>query len=208
MTMISKKDLLAATGISYGQLYRWKRERLIPEEWFIKKSSYTGQETFFPREQILSRIASIMELKDNFSLEEMADIMSTKGKDSIGKAQLEDISEISPKLLGWLSELYDKSEYNDMEVAFFVAIGRMAEEQDLPEMFEVVRRAAGVAGQQEGASVVCTVFQSGDCFHATFSSQEPKFDSGIQVIGSQNISEIASALKLKYKRSQKSYGKF
>lgn len=45
--LISKKDLLAITGISYGQLYRWKRERLIPEEWFIKQSSYTGQETFF-----------------------------------------------------------------------------------------------------------------------------------------------------------------
>ena len=35
--LISKKDLLAETGISYGQLYRWKREQLIPEEWFIKQ---------------------------------------------------------------------------------------------------------------------------------------------------------------------------
>ncbi|MCL2486473.1 MAG: YhbD family protein, partial [Oscillospiraceae bacterium] len=32
--LISKKDLLEFTGISYGQLYRWKREGLIPEEWF------------------------------------------------------------------------------------------------------------------------------------------------------------------------------
>ena len=52
MELISKKELLQQTGISYGQLYRWKREKLIPEEWFIKQSSYTGQETFFPREQI------------------------------------------------------------------------------------------------------------------------------------------------------------
>ena len=43
--MISKKDLLIQTNISYGQLYRWKREGLIPEEWFIKKSVSTGQET-------------------------------------------------------------------------------------------------------------------------------------------------------------------
>ena len=56
MNLISKKDLLAVTGISYGQLYRWKRQRLIPEEWFIKKASYTGQETFFPRESIISRV--------------------------------------------------------------------------------------------------------------------------------------------------------
>ena len=42
MSLISKKDLLTTTGISYGQLYRWKRQGLIPEEWFIKKASYTG----------------------------------------------------------------------------------------------------------------------------------------------------------------------
>lgn len=45
--LISKKELLRLTGISYGQLYRWKRKNLIPEEWFIRKSTYTGQETFF-----------------------------------------------------------------------------------------------------------------------------------------------------------------
>lgn len=44
--LISKKDLLDETGISYGQLYRWKRKQLIPEEWFIRKSTFTGQETF------------------------------------------------------------------------------------------------------------------------------------------------------------------
>ena len=69
---ISKKDLLKETGISYGQLYRWKREGLIPEEWFVKRSAYTGQETFFPRDKILPRIHAILELKEKHSLEEMA----------------------------------------------------------------------------------------------------------------------------------------
>lgn len=45
--LISKKELLEETSISYGQLYRWKRKNLIPEEWFIRKSTFTGQETFF-----------------------------------------------------------------------------------------------------------------------------------------------------------------
>ena len=61
---ISKKDLLKTTGISYGQLYRWKREGLIPEEWFVKRSSPTGQETYFPQETILKRIHAIQPLKD------------------------------------------------------------------------------------------------------------------------------------------------
>ena len=33
--LISKKELLELMEISYGQLYRWKRKNLIPEEWFI-----------------------------------------------------------------------------------------------------------------------------------------------------------------------------
>ena len=73
---ISKKELLELTGISYGQLYRWKREGLIPEDWFIKKSSYTGQETFFPKEKIIDRIKSIEELKNQYSLEELAKLLS------------------------------------------------------------------------------------------------------------------------------------
>ncbi|MTL48522.1 DUF4004 family protein, partial [Turicibacter sanguinis] len=63
-SLISKKELLQLTNISYGQLYRWKRKNLIPEEWFIKKSVSTGQETFFPRKEILERIERILELKD------------------------------------------------------------------------------------------------------------------------------------------------
>lgn len=71
--LISKKDLLDATGISYGQLYRWKRKQLIPEEWFIRKSTFTGQETFFPKRLIMARIDKIVNMKDDLSLDELAD---------------------------------------------------------------------------------------------------------------------------------------
>jgi len=71
MKEISKKDLLAKTGISYGQLYRWKREGLIPEEWFVKRSAFTGQETYFPQERILERLGIILEKKDTHSLEDI-----------------------------------------------------------------------------------------------------------------------------------------
>ena len=80
--LISKKELLQLTNISYGQLYRWKRKNLIPEDWFIKKSVSTGQETFFPREQILERITKIIELKDQVSLDELSDIFSPKVEES------------------------------------------------------------------------------------------------------------------------------
>ena len=59
--LISKKELLELYGISYGALYRWKRMGLIPEDWFIRRSTPTGQETFFRREQILPRMELIRE---------------------------------------------------------------------------------------------------------------------------------------------------
>jgi DNA-binding transcriptional MerR regulator len=75
--LISKKDLLQETGISYGQLYRWKRKRLIPEEWFVRKSTFTGQETFFPRDQVLTRVEKIKGLKDeDVSLDSIAEAVS------------------------------------------------------------------------------------------------------------------------------------
>ncbi len=70
--LISKKELLELYGISYGALYRWKRKGLIPEDWFIKKSTVTGQETFFPRELVCERIERIIDQKDEHSLDELA----------------------------------------------------------------------------------------------------------------------------------------
>ncbi|MGY4706801.1 DUF4004 family protein [Candidatus Bipolaricaulota sp. J31] len=74
--LISKKEVLRLTGISYGQLYRWKRMGLIPEAWFIRRSTFTGQETFFPKEKILKRIEEILKLKEKYSLEELVRILS------------------------------------------------------------------------------------------------------------------------------------
>ena len=68
--------MLEITGISYGQLYRWKRKNLIPEDWFVRRSSYTGQETFFPREKILERVDKIINMKENLSLDDLADVFT------------------------------------------------------------------------------------------------------------------------------------
>lgn len=70
--LISKKELLERYGISYGALYRWKRKGLIPEEWFLKKATVTGQETFFPKELICERVELIQSQKDDYSLDELS----------------------------------------------------------------------------------------------------------------------------------------
>ena len=53
-------------------MYRWKRKGLIPEEWFIKKATATGQETFFPKDLICERVELIQSQKDDFSLDELS----------------------------------------------------------------------------------------------------------------------------------------
>jgi len=68
----TKKELLDLTGISYGSLYRWKRKNLIPDAWFIHRATYTGHETFFPREKILERIEKIQGMKESMSLDDIA----------------------------------------------------------------------------------------------------------------------------------------
>lgn len=118
---ISKKELLDITGISYGQLYRWKRERLIPEEWFIKRSSSTGQETFFPREKIMERIHTIQTLKDLYSLEELSKILSPDIRDgiSIDLAHADKIKGLNIKVL----ELYKEiMELKDMKFYDFLVV--------------------------------------------------------------------------------------
>lgn len=70
--LISKKDLLQKYGISYGALYRWKRKGLIPEDWFIRKATSTGQETFFPADLITARVEAILSGKSDFELDELA----------------------------------------------------------------------------------------------------------------------------------------
>ena len=74
--LISKKDLLTRYGISYGALYRWKRKGLIPDEWFIKKATVTGQETFFPEALIRERVELILGKKEDVLLDELAQELS------------------------------------------------------------------------------------------------------------------------------------
>lgn len=74
--LISKKQLLEKYAVSYGALYRWKRKGLIPEEWFIKKSTSTGQETFFPKDLIFERVELILAKKENILLDELAEKIS------------------------------------------------------------------------------------------------------------------------------------
>jgi DNA-binding transcriptional MerR regulator len=204
MNLISKKDLLAITGISYGQLYRWKREHLIPEEWFIKQSAYTGQETFFPRDQILSRIKSILDLKDLYSLEELAKILSPEA--AVAQINIDDlmkISEISKELLKEMPDIFGGDQFEFHQVALAIAISQTAEKLGLTleQTAKLLRISVSVAFTQKTTNICCTVIETEDGYHTVFSPNAIllAFDSSVEVKDQQSLSEITDMIKTKYK---------
>lgn len=124
---ISKKELLESTGISYGQLYRWKREGLIPEGWFIKRSSYTGQETFFLKDKILERIQTIQELKDQYSLEDLAKLLSPENERDvlISEEYLQEVKDIDFEILNYYKHCSKKLHLNFFDFILILAFQKM-----------------------------------------------------------------------------------
>ena len=121
--LISKKELLEITGISYGALYRWKRKNLIPEEWFIKKSTFTGQETFFPRDKILDRIAKIQSMKEGFSLDDLAGIFSPNLESMhLSKDEMVERSIVNKSTMDFLVRLFGNIEIFSFEKILYSRI--------------------------------------------------------------------------------------
>lgn len=80
--LISKRALLERFGISYGALYRWKRKGLIPDDWFIRKATSSGHETFFPEDKILERVQLILDKKENVLLDEISQELNQQAQDT------------------------------------------------------------------------------------------------------------------------------
>lgn len=202
--LISKKELLELTGISYGQLYRWKRERLIPEEWFIKRASFTGQETFFPRSQILPRVQAILDNKDKYSLTELSKMLSPDTAPAlIDSTALAQIEEIAPDLLPAILYCFQKESYELFDLALFTAISQAEAALGIQgdERRDVVELCVSTAKLRQLDSVL-TVFLVGGAYHALMTKADSPlvFDSTIQTGAcTVSISEAASAIKVKYR---------
>ncbi len=210
MDLISKKELLALTGISYGQLYRWKRQGLIPEEWFIKRSAYTGQETFFPREQILSRIRTIQGAKDDYSLEELSRLLRPQADPGFCPAErLPEVSEIAPALLPTIARLCHKTTYEFYEVVVFAAVSRILAAEAVPQdgANALLTMALGAAqGFADLSDATLTLFTEGGDrpIHLLLckTAAPLALDRGLETLGSWDLGPIAGAINLKYQKGR------
>jgi DNA-binding transcriptional MerR regulator len=132
--LISKKELLELTGISYGQLYRWKRKNLIPEDWFIKKSSYTGQETFFQKDRMLERVKQIMEMKDDVSLDDLAERFSPSMPEEmvISGEDIKLRNIVSKDILALYTNMYQgKKEFTFQDLLYMEMVSELIEKRNL-----------------------------------------------------------------------------
>lgn len=204
---ISKKELLKTTGISYGQLYRWKREGLIPEEWFVKKSSPTGQETFFPKELILKRIQSIQTLKDHYSLEELAKLLSPEITNRIfTEEELEAFTEIDISVAADFMDVLDKDTFTFIEVLVMITLCRWKEhgliqETKLHDLIPNVAMAAAKITEIRTTFLLLSVNREP---YATFLvNPSPEgtllLDQRIKILCQISLQELCNEIKLKYK---------
>lgn len=207
---ISKKDLLKETGISYGQLYRWKREGLIPESWFVKKASYTGQETFFPREKILKRIHAIQQLKDKYSLEEMANLLSPEITNrNFTEEDLEQFEEIDVDIAASFMDEMEKDEFTFCEVLVMMVLsewrlkrGILAEDMNamithLMKHMSAIQRVDHRMLLIEVQAMYYTVFLAED--NGKTQEETVYFDERIHVVEEVHLAELSNTMKVKYK---------
>jgi len=202
--LISKKELLQVAGISYGQLYRWKRKGLIPEDWFVRKSTFTGQETFFPREKMLARIDKIKNLKgEDVSLDDIADAVAPDlGEVSMTIAEIRERELVSAEALELFSVVCDCDQPLVFgEVVSLAALDQLLKTGDvsLDEGRMVLQALQDNYPAFEGAEADLIFVRRMGMSTALLatSSAEVRFETSTRVIARLSLAECAEALSAK-----------
>ncbi|MBS6182649.1 YhbD family protein [[Clostridium] innocuum] len=203
---ISKKDLLKTTGISYGQLYRWKREGLIPEEWFVKRSSPTGQETYFPQEKILKRIHAIQQLKDSYSLEELARILTPEISNRLFcEEDLEHFDELDIEVAADFMDAMSKDSFVFLEVLVMIALSQAMVDTAITEeeRTHAVSFLSKQMSEMHSADYVLELLQAQGHLYVLLKKEDSEvyLDDALVATRSIHLNELNNAIKLKYKET-------
>lgn len=195
--LITKKELLEITGISYGALYRWKRMKLLPDEWFIHRSTYTGHETFFPREKVLRRVEEIQEMKGHMSLEEIARQFQpgVPGEVRLTPVEAAELGVAAPPVVNQYLALHPLEEFNYEELLGLYVFGALLSGGRFgrDEAMEAAQAAMNTADISE--PVVYVVRKYGVCFCVTAGEmQKVIFDPQTAVAETLVVSEKKAAL--------------
>jgi len=202
--LISKKELLDLTGISYGQLYRWKRKQLIPEAWFIRKSTFTGQETFFPKELILARIDKILNMKDDLSLDQVAGKLSPSLPDQeASKSELAKRNIVSQITIQRFAQTDpDNTIYSFDKILYFYVIDKLLQAGDMSteEGGRLLETMRDHFPKFDGKACDLVFFRKMgvSAFALVGASTEWHFDSGVKVVARLSMTECIEQLRNKW----------
>lgn len=167
-------------------------------------STYTGQETFLPREQILSRVRSILELKDRYSIEEMAKIFSPETVPvGILPQELAQFEEIDKEFLKLLPESYPKERYKFLDLVFFAALSHCIGKNGFSphDAAELISRANASVFTLHSVDRVLLLFSCGGEYHVALCRDETPvlFDTGLEIIEIVHLNQTADQIKLHHK---------
>ncbi|MDP4143668.1 MAG: YhbD family protein [Bacillota bacterium] len=201
--LISKKDLLEITGISYGQLYRWKRKNLIPEDWFIRKSTFTGQETFFPKNKILGRIDKIINMKEDLSLDDIADMFSPNNEEfAIEKKDVIERNIVSNVTMDFFISNAGDSDIFDFErILFLYILEKLLKtgEVSLEESKDVLQMLMNNYGKFLGKNCELVIIRKlgvSTCILMQVPN-EVYFETNIKIVSRLNLSNCIEELKIR-----------
>lgn len=192
---ITKKQLLEQCGLSYGQLYRWKRMGLIPREWFIKKSAVTGQETVLPKNKILKRIEQIEQMMESHSLEQIAQRFAFDSREKVIDFQrLYSLPFIKTEYVTTLGNYFKKDGYSATELMLILCCADVAGKEHFTtrQYVDILRYALPLAEKCQSQEMRCIIFAAGGDFHIALYplGREVITDSGIKIYGSYNFESM------------------
>lgn len=200
--LLSKKELLALTGISYGQLYRWKRQNLIPESWFIKQSSFTGQETFFPKDKVLKRVQAILKLKDQYSLDELAEVFAPELSNKVFPApSVRQVEGLDQEILCLFIKLLAKESFTFRELLFVYALSEIDRSLNLGDSWRVyiVTTVKGWLSQVNSSDYRLLVCQTKETKFSILVQENSTIflDSDSEILANLKLKELANELRSK-----------
>ncbi|MBR5521414.1 MAG: DUF4004 family protein [Oscillospiraceae bacterium] len=192
MEYITKKELLEKTGISYGQLYRWKRMGMIPESWFIKRPSTTGQETVLPYKKITARIEEIQTLMKSHSLDDIVDILSADvEKEVIAFEDLYKSPYLRTEYVNAVGNYFKKPGYTACEYIMIICAADVARKERFTtrQYVDLLRYSLPVAARCTTLESRCIFFAAGGDWHVTVLDNKaaPLFDRGLRIAGNYNM---------------------
>lgn len=192
MEYITKKELLEKTGISYGQLYRWKRMGLIPESWFIKRPSATGQETVLPYKKITTRIEEIQSLMERHSLEQIVPMLSADVKKEV--IAFEDLYKspyLKTEYVNAVGNYFKKHGYTACEYIMIICAADVAAKERFTtrQYVDLLRYCLPVAAKCTSLECRCVFFAAGGDWHIALLDNKtaPVFDHGLRIAGNYNM---------------------